>query len=204
MLSILIKGGWLMVPILICSIIALTLIINRSYILYRARRDTEWILPKLKDMLKDDRKVEVLSTCERNPSPLTHILKAGLLKADRGREELKAAMEGASAGVILDLERYLSGLATIAHVSPLLGLLGTVTGMIKAFMKVEQLAGKVDASVLAGGIWEALITTAAGLTVAIPTIVAYNYLVNRVNSLVQIMETESAELVDILEKEHKQ
>lgn len=203
MLSILIKGGWLMVPILICSIIALTLIISRSYILYRARRDTERILPKLKDMLKDGRKVEVLSTCERNPSPLTHILKAGLLKADRGIEELKAAMEGASAGVILDLERYLSGLATIAHVSPLLGLLGTVTGMIKAFMKVEQLAGKVDASVLAGGIWEALITTAAGLTVAIPTVVAYNYLVNRVNSLVQIMETESAELVDILEKEHK-
>lgn len=204
MLSILIKGGWLMVPILICSIIALTLIINRSYILYRTRRDTERILPKLKDMLKDGRTVEVLSTCERNPSPLTHILKAGILKADRGIEELKAAMEGASAGVILDLERYLSGLATIAHVSPLLGLLGTVTGMIKAFMKVEQLAGKVDASVLAGGIWEALITTAAGLTVAIPTIVAYNYLVNRVNSLVQIMETESAELVDILEKEHKQ
>ncbi|MEW5766738.1 MAG: MotA/TolQ/ExbB proton channel family protein [bacterium] len=201
MLSILIKGGWLMIPILMCSIIALTLVINRAYILYRARRDTERILPKLKEFLKEGRKVEVLSTCERNPSPLTHILKAGLLKIDRGIEEVKAAMEGASAAAVLDLERYLSGLATIAHISPLLGLLGTVTGMIRAFMKVEQLAGKVDASVLAGGIWEALITTAAGLTVAIPTVVAYNYLVNRVNSLVQIMETESTELVDILGKE---
>ncbi|MDI6703732.1 MAG: MotA/TolQ/ExbB proton channel family protein [bacterium] len=198
MIQILIKGGVLMIPILFCSIFALTIIIERSIVLYRARVVTRDFIERVKRVLKKDRRIEVISLCDATQSPLAKILKAGVLLLDKGKEEVKEAMEMAGRNAVLSLERNLNGLAIIAHISPLLGLLGTVVGMIRAFMEVERLGGAVNVSSLAGGIWEALITTASGLVVAIPAIIFYHYFVNKVSNFVNELEAHSQEFVNIL------
>jgi biopolymer transport protein ExbB len=160
-------------------------------------------MERLMKLIKEKMIRETLALCDESGSPLAITVKAGIMKSGKGREEIERAMENASREAISDLERYLNALATIAHVSPLLGLLGTVTGMIKAFMKVEQLGGNVDVGVLAGGIWEALITTASGLVVAIPMIVAHRYLIGKVNSISQDLEIQASQVVDGLTGEEK-
>jgi biopolymer transport protein ExbB len=149
-----------------------------------------------------------VAVCDETPGPVAHIVKAGILKHDRPKEEIKETIQDAGQHEIPRLEKNLSVLATIAHISPLLGLLGTVLGMIAAFQRIQAESGRVNAGDLAGGIWEALITTAAGLSVAIPTYVAYNYLVSRVNALVLDMEKSATEVVDLLmnqgRKEHEE
>ena len=127
------------------------------------------------------------------------MIKAALLKHDRPREEVTQTIEDAALLEVPRLEKNLVVLATIAHISPLLGLFGTVVGMIKTFMQIQEMRGIIDTARLAGGIWEALITTAAGLAVAIPAFVAYNYLVSRVNGLVLDMEKSATEVVDLLQ-----
>jgi biopolymer transport protein ExbB len=144
---------------------------------------------------------EALQICESTKSPIANILKAGILKYDRTRAQIKEAIEDASLYEIPRLEKNLSTLATLAHISPLLGLLGTVTGMVRCFQIIQAKATSfhpISPGDLAGGIWEALLTTVAGLVVAIPTFVAYNYLVNRVNNLILEMEKGATELVNFL------
>jgi biopolymer transport protein ExbB len=160
-------------------------------------------MERLMRLIKEKMIREAIALCDESKSPLALTVKAGITKSEKGREEIERAMEEASRGVISELERYLNGLAIIAHVSPLLGLLGTVTGMIKAFMKVEQAGGNVNVGVLAGGIWEALITTASGLVVAIPMIVAHHYLTGKVNSISQDLEIQAAQVVEGLTSEER-
>lgn len=151
--------------------------------------------------LKHNKIVEAIDYCDRTPGPVAHTLKAGILKHDRARTEIKEAVEGAALSEVPRLEKNLGVLATIAHITPLLGLLGTVAGMIRCFQVIQLKASAfnpVSPGDLAEGIWIALITTAAGLTVAIPTLVAYNYLVNCVNNLVLDMERSTTELINIL------
>ena len=151
--------------------------------------------------LKKNKIMQAIELCNETPGALARILKTGILKHDRPRQEIKEAIEDAGLHEIPKLEKNLSALATIAHICPLLGLLGTVTGMVKAFQVIQEKAtalAPVSPGDLAGGIWEALITTAVGLTVAIPTFVAYNYLVSRVNSLVLDIERSATELVNLL------
>jgi len=153
------------------------------------------------DNMKRHQTKESLQLCENTKSPIAHILKAGILKYDRTRDQIKEAIEDASLYEIPRLEKNLTALATIAHVSPLLGLLGTVTGMVRAFQVIQAKATSfhpVSPGDLAGGIWEALITTVAGLAVAIPTFVAYNYLVSRINNFILEMEKAATELVNFL------
>ncbi|MCM8795250.1 MAG: MotA/TolQ/ExbB proton channel family protein [Candidatus Omnitrophica bacterium] len=194
-------GGPVMWPILLCSIFALAIIIEKFWYLHKIKIDTQQFLTNILDKIKRHDIKEALSICDRIQSPIAHILKAGILKYDRTRNEIKEAIEDASLYVIPRLERNLSMLATIAHVSPLLGLLGTVTGMVRCFQTIQAKAGSfhpVSAGDLAGGIWEALLTTVAGLVVAIPTFVAYNYLVNRINHFILEMEKAATELVNFL------
>ncbi len=144
---------------------------------------------------------EALQLCDTTKSPIAHILKAGILKHDRPRQQIKESIEDASLYEIPRLESKLSILATIAHISPLLGLLGTVTGMVRCFQMIEVKTSSfhpVSPGDLAGGIWEALLTTVAGLVVAIPTFVVYNYLVNRINNFILEMEKAATELVNFL------
>jgi len=199
--QIFLVGGPVMWPILLCSIFALAIILEKSWYLHKIRVDTQEFLSSILERIKRHEIKEALQSCEKIKSPISHILKAGILKYDRPRPQIKEAIEDASLYEVPRLERNLPALATIAHISPLLGLLGTVTGMVRCFQTIQAKATSfhpVSPGDLAGGIWEALLTTVAGLVVAIPTFVVYNYLVNRINNLILEMEKAATELVNFL------
>ena len=197
MFEFLMKGGFLMWPILLCSLISVTIILERLYKLHRARIKIPNILSRVKNLLKEGRADEALKLCESVNDPVAHILAIGIRIRKRSLEEQEKMISRAGSKIIRQLEKNLRGLAIIGNITPLLGLLGTVTGMIKAFIKIQELGGRVDASVLAGGIWEALITTAAGLSVAIPTLVAYHYFESKVDNIGARMKDGAGELLEI-------
>lgn len=190
-----------MYPILLFSILALAIVIERMIVLRRVQVSTKKFVARLRKILPRGNAMEVASFCEGFSSPLAQILLTGILKVDRGKEELKEAIEFAGIRAAQELEKYLEWLATIARISPLLGLLGTVIGMIKVFKKILEIQAigvGMSPGVLAEGIGNALITTAAGLTVAIPIIVLHHYLTSRVDRFVTEIENQSNEFVDIL------
>jgi len=195
------QGGPLMYLILLGSIIGLAVFLERLFHLYRARIDTDKLMAELRSLIRDGKFPEAIELCRRTPGPVAHILSAGLARHTRNRTEIGEAIKDAGIHEVPRLEKNLVVLATIAHVSPLLGLLGTVVGMIRAFMTIEELEGVVNPSDLAGGIWEALMTTAFGLLVAILAYVAYNFLVSRVGKMVLDMETSATEVVNLLSGE---
>lgn len=199
-IDLIFQGGVLMFPIMLVSVIALAITFERFITLRRAAVDVREFMDTMRTVLRQGRIQEALELCEENRGPVARILKAGLLKHDRPKEDIRQAIEDAGHLEVPRLERYMSGLATCASVAPLLGLLGTVQGMIKAFAKIQDLQGQVNPSDLAEGIGNALITTAAGLAVAIPALVVYNYFVSRVDNLVLEMEVSSSELVELLTK----
>lgn len=199
--QVFLSGGPVMWPILLCSIFALAIILEKFWHLHKIKIDNQDFLSRILDKMKRHDSKEALSICDSTESPVANILKAGILKYDRPRPQIIEAIEDASLYEIPRIEKNLSTLATIAHVSPLLGLLGTVTGMVRCFQTIQAKATSfhpVSPGDLAGGIWEALLTTVAGLIVAIPTFVAYNYLVSRINNFILEMEKASTELVNFL------
>jgi biopolymer transport protein ExbB len=201
MWSMIQKGGPLMYLIILCSVLAFSVLLERLYHLYRAKIDTSKFMDEITGILRRNRIMEALDLCDKTPGPIARILKAGIMKHDRSRLEIRETIEEAALYEVPKLEKNLGVLATIAHISPLLGLLGTVIGMVTAFQVIQEkttLLQPVNPGDLAGGIWEALITTVAGLSVAIPTYVAYNYLVSRVGGLVLDMERSATDLVNIL------
>ncbi|MDP3804836.1 MAG: MotA/TolQ/ExbB proton channel family protein [Candidatus Omnitrophota bacterium] len=195
------RGGPMVYLIILASTLAFGVVIERVYHLNRARIDSNKFMDEVTNILKRNKIIEAIEMCNATPGPIAHIVKAGILKHDRSKPEIKESVEEAAQLEIPRLERHLPVLATIAHITPLLGLLGTVTGMIKSFQVIQQkalAAAPVNPGDLAGGIWEALLATVAGLAVAIPTYVAYNYLTNQVDTLVYDMETSATDLVNLL------
>ncbi len=192
------QGGPLMYLILLGSIIGLAVFLERIFHLQRARVDTNKLMDQLRALIGQGKIDEAIEVCRRTPGPVAHILSAGLARNTGDRAAIREAIEDAGIHEVPRLEKNLVVLATVAHISPLLGLLGTVVGMIRAFMTIEDMEGVVNPSHLAGGIWEALLTTAFGLLVAIMAYVAYNYLVARVGKLVLDMEISATEVVNIL------
>lgn len=200
-LQILMAGGPVMWPIFLASVFALAIVIEKFWYLKKINIDTQGFLKNVMEKMKRHDTKEALQVCENTKSPIATILKAGILKYDRPRQQIVEAIEDASLYEIPKIERNLNALASIAHVSPLLGLLGTVTGMVRCFQTIQAKASTfhpVSPGDLAGGIWEALLTTVAGLVVAIPTFITYNYLVGRVNNFILEMEKASTELVNFL------
>jgi len=201
MWQVFLAGGPVMWPILLCSVFALAIILEKFWHLYKIKIDTHEFLNSILDKMKRHQVKDALEVCDSTKSPMSHILKAGILKYDRPRPQIKEAIEDASLYEIPRLEKNLSMLATIAHIAPLLGLLGTVTGMVRCFQIIQAKAvvfNPASPADLAGGIWEALLTTVAGLIVAIPAFIAYNYLVSRINNFILEMEKASTELVNFL------
>ena len=197
MLEIVQAGGWLMLPIIACSVVSAAIILERLWTLQPAR-----VLPKdlttevwqwVKTNQLDRQHIQSL----HQSSPLGQVLAAGLSNRDLGRDVAKESIEDTGRHVVHELERYLNPLGTIAAISPLLGLLGTVIGMVKVFAAIT-VHGVGSPGVLAGGISEALITTAAGLTVAIPSLIGYRYLRGRVDGLVVRMEKEAMKFLEAL------
>lgn len=192
------EGGPLMWPIMLCSVVALAIAIERFWSLRRATIDTREFMDTMRTVLRQNRIQDAVQVCDETDGPIARITKAGLLKHRHSKADIREAIEDAGHLEIPRLEKYLSALATCANVAPLLGLLGTVAGMIEAFNQIKHKQGQVNPSDLANGISNALITTAAGLSIAIPTIVVYNYFVARVDNMIVEMEISSSELVELL------
>ncbi|PLW82193.1 biopolymer transporter ExbB [Kineobactrum sediminis] len=200
MLELVTAGGWLMVLIIFSSILALAICIERLYTLNSKKISPPHLLATVWKQRKAGELDAAALRNLRQSSPLGTILAAGLANANHGRDVMKESIQEAASHVVHDLERYLNSLGTIAAVAPLLGLLGTVVGMIKVFAEIMS-QGTGNASALAGGISEALITTAAGLAVAIPALVMHRYFVGRIDTVVVSLEQETIKLVDALHNE---
>ncbi len=199
--QLILAGGPIMVPIILCSIFALAIIIEKLFYFSGISDDTHQLKSQVFDFIKNNKMKEAIAVCDNSKSPLAKILKGGILKYGSSRDEIKETMEEMSSFEIPKLEKRLTALATIAHITPLLGLLGTVTGMTGSFHTIQvrsNTMNPVTPGDLAGGIWEALITTVAGLIVAIPTLVAYNFLVSRVDNFTLDMERGASELLNLL------
>ncbi len=197
-LEITAKGGILMIAIGICSILGIAVVVERLVALRRMRINTRQFVLQIQNLIIKGRLEDALLLSKKTPGPIAKITKAAIEKHNRPREEIREAIEAAGKIEIYHLEKNLGILATVAAVSPLIGFLGTVTGMIRAFMEIQARGGNVDANVLAGGIWEALITTAAGLSVGIPALIFYNWLVGKVERFVFEMEESSREILDMV------
>ena len=191
-------GGWMMLPIILCSIAAVGIIAERLWTLRPSRITPPNLLGQVWKWIKEKKLNNQKLKELRAGSPLGQILAAGLANSKHGREIMKECIQEAAARVIHDLERYLNALGTIAGIAPLLGLLGTVLGMIEIFSSFMG-TGMANASSLAGGISKALITTAAGLMVAIPALFFHRYLQRRVDELVVGMEQEAIRLVEVVQ-----
>jgi len=198
-LEIILAGGWLMAPLILCSILSLTIIAERLWTLRRSNVVPKGIGEQVKDWAArhelDRRHIEQL----RSESALGRVLAGALINRHRSRELIKEAVEDTGRHVVHELERFLNTLGTIAGISPLLGLLGTVIGMIKVFSAIMA-HGVGNANELAGGISEALITTAAGLTVAIPSFFFYRYFKGQVEEYVVSMEEQAINLIEAIER----
>ncbi|MCK4908800.1 MAG: MotA/TolQ/ExbB proton channel family protein [Planctomycetes bacterium] len=206
------RGGFFIYPLLLCSILALGIIIERFFTLYLTRKKLISFLKNLNEIVKKGSLAEAIEACEKSGLNLALIYKSGLaaLKKQKSqrrsttgdpKEQVKTALQESAALELPSLEKNLGILSNIAHIAPLLGFLGTVTGMINAFQRIQEMAnvgqgtGPGD---LAGGIWEALLTTAIGLVIAIPTYVAYAYFRSVVTKTIGLMERNAVELVEQL------
>jgi len=181
MIEFLSKGGVLVGPILFCSVLALAIFLERMIRLGRLRIRSYGLVEKIARHIKNGEDHQAYELASNNDTPMSRILAQAMEVKDQDRETLETVIVHSTDGEVRELSRYLQALATIGSIAPLLGLLGTVLGMIKAFMVIQEMGGKVNAAVLAGGIWEAMLTTALGLAVALPTMVAHSYLVSRVD-----------------------
>jgi biopolymer transport protein ExbB len=191
-----------MIPILFCSILSLAIIIERFINLREEQVTPRIFFSRIKNLLIEGHVNEALAICSKSDKPIAKIVETGLLKYYSDRNEIKEAIEDAGRHEAANLEKYLGILNTIAGVAPLLGLLGTVSGMIEAF-NVVSVVGVGQPDKLAGGISEALVATASGLAVAIPTLVFHNYFAERVDRLVLNMEKRSIELTEILSQNQR-
>jgi biopolymer transport protein ExbB len=196
-------GGWVMWPIILCSVAALAIIGERLWSLQKKYVAPPNLLAQVQQLLARNELEPSHLVALRDSSPLGRILAAGLVNRDHDREIVKEAVENTGRHVVPELERYLRSLGTIAAISPFLGLFGTVIGMIQMFSGIGQ-HGVGDPSIVAAGISTALITTAGGLAVAIPSLMFYRYFRGRVNQLLLEMEQEAVKLVEILHGEREQ
>jgi biopolymer transport protein ExbB len=195
-------GGWVMWPIILCSVAALAIIGERLWSLQKKYVAPPNLLAQVQQLLARSELEPSHLVALRDSSPLGRILAAGLVNRDHDREIVKEAVENTGRHVVPELERYLRSLGTIAAISPFLGLFGTVIGMIQMFSGIGQ-HGVGDPSIVAAGISTALITTAGGLAVAIPSLMFYRYFRGRVNQLLLEMEQEAVKLVEILHGERE-
>ncbi len=195
-------GGWAMYPLLILLIMGIGVAIERLYNLSRAAIDAEVFFTNLEEAIKSGGPDKAVQLCSETPGPVASVIHAGLLRLDRGLEHVEKAVDNSGAVEMAFLERGMVWLSTVANLAPMIGFLGTVSGMINAFQAIKE-AGDVEPSMVAGGISEALITTAAGLIVGILIQFCYNFFANRIDKIIADMTEQAAAFIDLLaEREH--
>ncbi|MDA0684879.1 MAG: MotA/TolQ/ExbB proton channel family protein [Bacteroidetes bacterium] len=198
-LDIILQAGWIMVPIFFLSILTIYLLVERLMTIRRSVTDRDEFMGRIREYVGVGNIHGAQAYCEVQDKPLTRILKHGLERLGRPISEIQDAVNAAGKHEAFELEKRMDILASIAGIAPMLGFLGTVTGMISAFQEIQNLQGNVNPSVLAGGIWEALVSTAAGLVVGILALFFYNFLLGRINRLVNDMEQSATEFIDLLQ-----
>jgi len=186
---------WLL---LILSAVVLVVFIERLLHYHRAQINSVEFLNGIRNVLKRDNVVEAISICEATPGPVARLVRTGILTRERGREGVRDALEETGLLEVPRLEEKLNLIATVAQVAPLVGLLGTVLGFLHVFYELQNAGPFANVNSLAGGVWQSMISMAAGLAVAIPTYAGYNYLVSRVNSIVLDMEKASSEIINVV------
>ncbi|HSP00876.1 MAG TPA: MotA/TolQ/ExbB proton channel family protein [Thioalkalivibrio sp.] len=195
-------GGWLMLPIIACSVVALAIVVERFWSLQPRRVNPRQLVVQIWQLLQAGQLTDERLRELRDGSPLGRVLAAGLINMGHSRDVMKESIEETGRHVAHDLERFLNSLGTIAAITPLLGLLGTVVGMIQVFSVITDV-GVGSPGELAGGISQALITTAAGISVAVPSLIFHRYFRGRVDELVLEMEMESIKLVEVIHGERE-
>ncbi|MDZ4815196.1 MAG: MotA/TolQ/ExbB proton channel family protein [Verrucomicrobiota bacterium] len=194
--QILTQGGPVMWLIALCSVIAIAVFIERFVHLHRAQINVDDFMKGVRNAVNRGNYREALEACEHVPGPVASTLKAVLLARSKDKQDMQAAVSEAAQLEIPRMEKRVVWLATIAAIAPILGLLGTVFGMMDAFSQIQQIGSSVSVNDLAGGIWRALLTAAAGLSVAIPCHLGYNFIVGRIKSLAYDMERVSLEMIN--------
>ena len=200
LLDILVLGGWVMIPLVLLSVLTIYLLIERLITIRQASSNPEVITERVREYVRNGNVQSAIQYCDDKDVPITHILKKGLERLGRPISEIQDAVQAAGKHETFDLEKRTNLLASIAGIAPMLGFFGTVVGMIKAFQQIQDLQGNVNPSVLAGGIWEALITTAAGLLVGILALFSYNFLMGRIRRISNDMERSASDFIDLLQE----
>lgn len=200
MLEIIFRGGLIMWVLLGIAFVGGVLFLERLFHLHRAQISATDFLEGIYNVLRRRNVVEAISICEETPGPVSHIMRAAILHGDADREEIRHAIEAAGLAEVPRLERNLALLATLTQLAPVLGLLGTIIGMMETLSTIQQQAPLIHAGDLGAGLWQALITTAAGLAVAVPLYAGYNFLLHRVESILLDMERASVDILNFLSK----
>lgn len=197
-LDLAVKGGWIMIVLAILSILGIYIFVERFMTLRKAMQKNPYLLDRINDNLRDNDPKSAMNYCERMNTPMSRILVKGVKDSNLDLPSLRQVLENNAALEIAALEKGLPILSTIAAVAPMLGFLGTVTGMVQAFWQMSNAGNNIDVSLLSGGIYEAMVTTVGGLIVGIIAIFAYNYLVARVDKAQNLMEADIISFLEIV------
>ena len=196
--SLMFKGGFVMIPLAIMSVIAIYIFIERYLAIRRASREETNFMNSIRDFMHEGRIDSAKSLCRNNDSPIASMIGKGLVRIGRPLNDINAAIENVGKLEVAKLEKNIAVLATVAGSAPMLGFLGTVIGMVRAFYNMSMAGGNIDISLLAGGIYEAMVTTITGLTVGIIGYICYNILVSRIEKVVFLLEAKATEFMDLL------
>ncbi len=202
-LDLAIKGGWIIAVLGLFSIIATYIFIERYFVIIKASREENNFMNNIRDFIHNGRIDSALSLCKNNVSPISRMIEKGLQRIGKPLGDINAAIENVGKLEVSRLEKNIAGLATISGAAPMLGFLGTVIGMIKAFYDMSMAGNNIDISMLSGGIYQAMVTTVAGLIVGIMAYIMYNILVARIEKLIYKLEAKSTEFMDLLHEPAK-
>ena len=197
------KGGWLMIPIALLLFIAIAILIERIFVIKDANRENPTFMNRIKDYISEGKIDSAINLCQMTNTPSSRMIEKGISRLGRPMNDILVAIENVGNIEIAQLEKGFTWVATAAATAPMLGFLGTVTGMVRAFFNMANAGSNVDIALLSSGIYEALVTTVAGLIVGIIALFAYNYLVAQVDIAVSKMETRTMEFMDLLNEPTK-
>lgn len=192
------KGGWIMLPLALMSVIAIYIFVERYIVINRAVKDEPNFMNNIRDFIHNDRLDSALSLCKNNRTPIARMIEKGINRIGKPLGDVNAAIENVGKLEVSKLEKNIAALATIAGAAPMLGFLGTVIGMVKAFYDMSMAGNNIDIGLLSGGIYQAMITTVAGLIVGIIAYICYNILVARIEKVVFLLEARATEFIDLL------
>jgi biopolymer transport protein ExbB len=197
-LDLAVKGGWVMIPIALLFVVSLGVFIERYLVIKKAAREDDSFMERIRDYIQEGNIKSAEKLCQKTNTPYARIIGKGVQRLGRPMNDIQAAIENVGSIEVAKLEKGFFWVATTAAIAPMLGFFGTVTGMVRAFFDMANAGSNVDITLLSSGIYEALVTTVAGLSVGIPSLLAYNYLTAKVDGVINKMETHIMDFMDFL------